>query len=65
MKCFKTLNTVPLGVYIFAGLFSIQSHAQIPNIERDALVALYKSTGGINWKNSANWKYSLWIRKFV
>ena len=55
MKCFKTLNTVPLGVYIFAGLFSIQSHAQIPNIERDALVALYKNTGGINWKNSANW----------
>ena len=54
MKCFKTLNTVPLRVYIFAGLFSIQSHAQIPNIERDALVALYKSTGGINWKNSAN-----------
>ncbi len=55
MKCFKTLNTIPLLVYIFVGLFSIQSHAQIPNIERDALITLFTSTFGADWKNNTNW----------
>ena len=46
--------TTPLSFFL-TGVFSIQSHAQIPNIERDALVALYTSTDGTNWKNSTNW----------
>ena len=47
--------------FLLTGAFFIQSqsHAQIPNIERDALVALYTSTAGINWKNSANWNGQL------
>ena len=31
------------------------SYAQIPQIERDALVALYNSTGGANWTNNTGW----------
>ena len=31
------------------------SYAQIPQIERDALVALYNSTDGANWKNNTGW----------
>ena len=41
--------------FFLTGAFSIQSQAQIPNIERDALVALYTSTDGTNWKNGTNW----------
>ena len=29
--------------------------AQIPQVERDALVALYNSTDGANWSNNTNW----------
>lgn len=29
--------------------------AQIPQIERDALIALYNSTNGPNWTNNTNW----------
>ena len=31
------------------------AHAQIPPIERDALIALYNSTDGANWSNSGGW----------
>ena len=27
----------------------------MPAADRDALVALYEATGGVNWKNNANW----------
>ncbi len=30
-------------------------HAQIPQVERDALIALYNSTDGANWNFNANW----------
>jgi len=30
-------------------------YAQIPQIERDALIALYYSTDGANWKNNTGW----------
>jgi len=36
-------------------LFSGASYAQVPQIERDALIALYNSTDGANWKDSAGW----------
>ena len=51
------LKPTTLLSFFLTGAFFIQSqsHAQIPNIERDALVALYTSTDGTNWKNSANW----------
>ena len=31
------------------------SYAQIPQIERDALVALYNSTDGANWTDNTGW----------
>ena len=29
--------------------------AQIPTVEREALIALYNSTDGANWSDSTNW----------
>jgi hypothetical protein len=29
--------------------------AQIPQVERDALIALYNSTDGANWSDNTNW----------
>ena len=29
--------------------------AQIPTVEREALIALYNSTDGANWSNNSNW----------
>ena len=31
------------------------SYAQVPQIERDALVALYNFTGGANWTDNTGW----------
>ena len=31
------------------------AHAQIPQVERDALIALYNSTDGPNWSDNTNW----------
>ena len=31
------------------------SYAQIPQIERDALIALYNSTDGDNWTDNTGW----------
>jgi hypothetical protein len=31
------------------------SYAQVPQIERDALVALYNSTDGANWTDNTGW----------
>ena len=31
------------------------SHAQVPQIERDALIALYNSTDGANWTDKTGW----------
>ena len=31
------------------------SYSQVPQIERDALIALYNSTGGADWTNSTGW----------
>lgn len=36
-------------------LFSVILSAQVPQIERDALMALYNSTDGPNWTNHTNW----------
>ena len=47
--------------HIYASLFLLlisvagASHAQIPQPERDALIALYNSTGGAEWSNSTGW----------
>ena len=31
------------------------SYAQVPQIERDALIALYNSTDGANWTDNTGW----------
>ena len=31
------------------------SYGQVPQIEREALVALYNSTDGVNWKDNTGW----------
>lgn len=36
-------------------LFSVLLSAQVPQIERDALMALYNSTDGPNWTDHTNW----------
>jgi len=43
---------------LFAALVLIPmsyAHAPIPEIERDALIALYNSTDGANWSDNTNW----------
>ena len=42
---------------LFALLISLAgaSYAQIPQIERDALVALYNSTDDANWTDNTGW----------
>ena len=37
------------------GIF-FQAHAEIPAIERQALIAIYNDTGGNNWTKNDNWK---------
>ena len=46
-----------LAALTFIGLLSATSaRADIPTSERNALIALYNSTGGDNWYERANWK---------
>lgn len=42
-------------LFSFALLFGILLNAQVPQIERDALMALYNSTDGPNWVDNTNW----------
>lgn len=35
---------------------SLAAKAQVPQIEHDALVALYNATDGLNWSNNSNWE---------
>ena len=42
-------------VLFYSSLLLIKVTAQTPAIERDALIALYNSTGGVNWNNNTNW----------
>ena len=51
----KLLTTITLLCLFLTGAFPIQSHAQVPKLERDSLIALYTSTAGIDWENSTNW----------
>ncbi len=39
----------------FAVLCSTILTAQVPQIERDAIMALYNSTDGANWTDNTNW----------
>ena len=38
--------------------FTLYNHAQVPQSERNALIAFYNSTNGPNWTNNTNWNTS-------
>ena len=44
--------------YLFIFLSITLSQAQVPQSERDALIALYNATDGPNWTNNTNWNTS-------
>jgi len=46
-------NSVCLSIGIL--LIAIVASAQIPTIEREALIALYNSSAGENWTDNTNW----------
>lgn len=51
MKC---LRYIVLFLSLFFALVTFVS-ADIPAVEREALIALYNSTNGAGWNNNANW----------
>ena len=44
-----------VGAVAIGMALSASAQAQIPQSQRDALIALYNSTGGANWTNSTGW----------
>ena len=44
-----------LGLFLLLTSLAGVSYSQIPQIERDALVALYNSTDGANWTDNTGW----------
>ena len=55
MKNFKSFGQL---VFIFLTLVMMSGvvHAVIPTAEREALIAIYNSTGGDSWTNNTGWK---------
>lgn len=53
----STLQTVILSLIILVLSFSLASkiEADVPTVERDALVVFYNSTFGDDWRSNANW----------
>jgi len=51
----KSVVSFACVVMISLGVWCGNLFAQIPSWERDALIALYNSTGGPNWTNKTNW----------
>jgi hypothetical protein len=45
----------PVLVAVLVLIPMSHAHAQIPQVERDALIALYNSTDGANWSNNTGW----------
>ncbi|PLX83198.1 MAG: hypothetical protein C0617_11710 [Desulfuromonas sp.] len=45
-----------LFTLILTAVMAGASHAAIPAADREALIALYNSTGGDNWTNNSGWK---------
>ena len=45
-----------LAIFVACLMPACFAHAQIPQTERTALIALYKATDGANWTYSFNWR---------
>lgn len=41
--------------FSFTLLYNLTIHAQVPQSERDALIAFYNATNGDSWTNNTNW----------
>ena len=57
-RCLSALVMKPLISTFFTLLlfgFTGSSYGQVPQIERDALIALYNSTVGANWADNTGW----------
>ena len=53
---FKILKAFTIAfVFLVSTALAGVSYSQIPQIERDALVALYNSTDGANWTDNTGW----------
>jgi hypothetical protein len=46
---------IPKALFLLLISLAGASYAQVPQIERDALVALYNSTDGANWTDNTGW----------
>ena len=51
----KAVTFLFLSVLFLTGIIS-NTYADIPTIEREALIALYNSTDGDNWTDNSGWK---------
>jgi hypothetical protein len=52
----STVSVLTLAFLLFTGGMFSAAHAEIPAIERAALIALYNSTDGDNWTDNSGWK---------
>ncbi|WP_417856749.1 immunoglobulin domain-containing protein [Xanthomarina gelatinilytica] len=57
MKYLLQLKFQLLATFLFVVFFNIQQStlAQVPQSEKEALIALYNSAGGPNWTDNTNW----------
>ena len=55
MRILKLTTRATVAVLGVLFLLSVPARAAIPQAERDALLALYNSTGGPLWTNHTNW----------
>ena len=51
----RRLIVIAFLLVFWGGVWSTV-HAQIPDIERTALIVLFDSTGGENWTDNSGWK---------
>jgi Leucine-rich repeat (LRR) protein len=51
----KLLTSTAVSLLLIGLTMSGTAYSQVPQIERDALIALYNSTGGANWTTNTGW----------
>jgi hypothetical protein len=49
-------SMIIISFVVLTGSVFGEAYANIPAIEREALIALYKSTNGDNWGDNSGWK---------
>ena len=51
----KHLTLTAVSLVLIGLTMSGTAYSQVPQIERDALIALYNSTDGANWTDNTGW----------